>query len=161
MKTIRLKALLVFLLAATWFLRSEIPWAQSARPELEGSIVVTEGKSAQGYPYMHGGVGSKEREYMEERGKPYNVKFSFADKRGPYIAGVKIVLEGENRTEIVNLVSEGPWFYIQLPAGTYSLKATFASKTNEIKGFKVFKDKKIHQTLIWDLREESDAVAMR
>jgi hypothetical protein len=109
---------------------------------------------------MHGGVGAAEREQMEKRAGPYNIKFSFADKRGPYIAGVKIVLECENRTEIVNLVSAGPWFYIQLPPGTYSLKATFASKTNEIKNFKVFKDKKIHRTLIWDLREESDAVAM-
>jgi hypothetical protein len=155
------RGLLVFFLAATGFLWSGTPRAHAAAVELGPAIVISEGKSPQGYPYIHGGVGSDERAAMEERGKSYNVKFSFADKRGPYIAGVKVLLEGENRTEIVNVVSNGPWFYIQLPPGTYNLKATFGPKTSEVKAFKVSKDKKINQTLIWDLGEDTGPLALR
>jgi hypothetical protein len=156
-----LRALVFFFLSATCFLWSETPAAQSATPALGPVIMVAEGQSPQGFPYMHGGVGLDERESMEQRGKSYNVKFSFADKRGPYIAGVKVMLEGENRKEIVNIVSDGPLFYIQLPPGTYNLKATFGPKTNEVKALKVFKDKKINQTLIWDLGAEADQVTVR
>ena len=156
-----LRSWLVLYLVAIWFLWSGMSAAQSGVPELGPAIIVTEGKSPQGFPYMHGGVGSDEREYMEERGKSYNVRFAFADKRGPYLAGVRIVLEGENRIEIVNIVSDGPWFYIQLPTGTYNLKATFGPKTNELKAFKVSKHKKINQTLTWDLGAEIDQVVGR
>ena len=158
---IKLRSVVVLFLSATCFLWSGTPAAQAATAELGPSIMISEGKSPQGFPYMHGGVGTAEREYMEERAKTYNVKFVFADKRGPYLAGVKIVLEGQNKAEIVNTSTDGPWFYIQLPPGTYTLKVTFGPKTNEIKGFKVSKDKKIYRTLIWDVSGDPDPVTVR
>jgi hypothetical protein len=123
--------------------------------------MITEGKSPQGFPYMHGGVGSAERDAMEQRGKSYNVKLSFADKRGPYVASVKLLLQGADKKEIVNLTTDGPWFYIELPPGTYTVQATLGAKSSGIKALKVSKDKKIQQTLIWDLGEEQDPVVTR
>ena len=158
---ISLRSLAALFFSASCFLTSGIALAQPAAAELGPVIMVTEGQSPQGFPYMHGGVGSDERESMEQRGKSYNVKFSFAEKRGAYLAGVKTVLEGEQGTEIVNLISDGPWFYIQLLPGTYNLKATFGPKTNEIKAFKVSEDKKINRTLTWDLGAEADQVRVR
>jgi hypothetical protein len=136
-----------------------IPTTHSA--EVGSSVIITEGKTPQGYPYIYGGVSSGEREIMEERGKSYNVKLSFADKRGPYLAGITLVIEGAKGTEIVNITTDGPWFYIQLPPGTYTVKATFGAKTNELKPFRVAKDKKTQQTLTWDVGEDKDAVSAR
>jgi hypothetical protein len=48
------------------------------------------------------------------------------------------------------------WFYIQLPSGTYKLKATFKGETKQIKNFRVTKDKVVQQTLIWDLGKRAE-----
>jgi hypothetical protein len=122
--------------------------------------MITEGKSPQGFSFMHGGVGSAERKQMEQLGKSYNVKLSFADKRGPYLAGVQLVIEGANRAEIVNLTTDGPLFYIQLPPGTYTVKASFGAKTQEMKVLKAGKDKQVRQTLVWDAGGEPDPVTL-
>jgi hypothetical protein len=42
---------------------------------------------------------------------------------------------------------------MQLPAGTYTVKATLGGVTREIKNLTVPKDKAVQRTLIWDLGE--------
>jgi hypothetical protein len=91
---------------------------------------------------------------MEKEGKAYNVKLSFVEKSGTYLSDVKLVIEGSKGTEIINTVTNGPWFYIQLPAGSYTIKATLNDKAREIKRFAVPKDKTVQQTLLWDLGEQ-------
>jgi hypothetical protein len=136
-------------------------WVGAAVAQPSDNIVITEGKSPQGYPFMHGGIGSAEREQMEGKGKVYNLKLSFADRRGPYLAGVQLVIEGEKRAEIVNLTTSGPLFYIQLPPGSYTVKATFGAKTHEIKALKIVKDRQARHTFVWDAGGEPDPVAAR
>jgi hypothetical protein len=128
------------------------PVAESASSGLPPAIVITEGKTPQGFPYLSGGVSTDEREAMEKQRKAYNVKLSFAEKRGPYLSDVKLVIEGAKGTEIISTVTTGPWFYIQLPSGSYTVKATFNDKTREIKPLEVPKDRTVQQTLTWDLR---------
>jgi hypothetical protein len=126
----------------------EVPAAQ-----FSPAIIIVEGKTTQGFPYLSGGVGSDEREVMEERGKAYNVKLVFAEKTGAYLSNVKLVIEDAKREEMVSLNANGPWFYIQLPPGSYSVKATFGEKSNELKALRVTKDKKAHHVFVWDLGE--------
>ena len=118
------------------------------------TIVITEGKTNQGYPYLFGGVGSDEREAIEERAKGYNVKLIFAEKRGAFISGVTVLLATAKGAEIASLMTQGPWFYIQLPPGDYAVKATFKGETKQIKNLSVPKDKRVLQGLIWDLGEQ-------
>jgi hypothetical protein len=58
----------------------ELPAAQ-----FPPTIVIVEGKTTQGFPYLSGGVSSDEREVMEERDKSYNVKLMFAAKTDAYL----------------------------------------------------------------------------
>jgi hypothetical protein len=90
---------------------------------------------------------------MEAWGKAYNVKLSFAEKKGPYLSDVKLTLEAAKEAEIITITTTGPWFYIQLPAGTYTVKAALGGITREIKNLTVPKDKTVQRTLIWDLGE--------
>ena len=61
----------------------EVPQAESRFTRTPPAIIITEGKTAQGFRYLHGGVGSDEREMMEKKEAAYNVKLSFAAKGGP------------------------------------------------------------------------------
>jgi len=130
------------------------PVAELVAAQFPPTIVITEGKTNQGYPYLFGGVGSDEREAMEERAKGYNVKLIFAEKRGAFVSGVTVAIANAKGAEIAALKTEGPWFYIQLPPGDYSIKARFKGEIKEIKNMTVPKDKRAQQGLTWDLGEQ-------
>ena len=135
-------------------LRCCVPSTDSLAAQFPPAILITEGKTPQGFPYLSGGISTEEREGMEEIGKAYNVKLTFAEKKGAFVAGVRLVIQGEKGAEIVNMLTDGPWFYIQLPAGVYKLQATFAGEKKEVRRLMVSKNKRIQQGLIWDLGEE-------
>jgi hypothetical protein len=125
-------------------------WAGQFPP----TIVITEGKTIGGFPYLFGGVGSDEREAMEERAKGYNLKLVFAEKRGAFISGAVVMIATSIGAEIDTMTVKGPWFYIQLPPGDYTVKATFKGQTKQINNFHVPKDKRVQQVFVWDLGEE-------
>jgi hypothetical protein len=137
-------------------LYAALPWTprgESASVDIPPGVIITEGKTQQGFPYLSGGISTDEREVMEAWGKAYNVKLSFAEKKGPYLSDVKLTLEAAKEAEIITITTTGPWFYIQLPAGTYTVKAALGGITREIKNLTVPKDKTVQRTLIWDLGE--------
>jgi hypothetical protein len=124
--------------------------------EIPPAMIITEGKTNQGFPYLFGGVSSNEREAMEQRAKDYNLKLVFAEKYGPYLSGVSVALASVKDGEILAMATNGPWFYIQLPPGTYEVKATFKGETKQMKNLRVMKDKTVQQTFIWDLGEKPE-----
>jgi hypothetical protein len=135
-------------------LRCSRPTTEAIAAELPPSIVITEGKTAQRFLYLSGGVGADERAALEERGKAFNVKLVFAEQHGPFLADVKVAIDDGKGTEIVSLTSVGPWFYIQLPPGPYNVNATYKGQTQEIRNLQVAKDKALRRTLTWNLAEE-------
>ena len=58
--------------------------------------------------------------------------------------------------EIASLATDGPWFYIQLPPGTYSVKATFKGESRQSKELRVAKDKMVQQVFVWDLGKNNN-----
>ena len=130
-------------------LRTDLLAAEIAAPN-----TITEGKTAHGYPYLAGGVSSNEREIFVERGRDFNLKLSFADRRGPYIADVEVVIEAATGGQIIRMETDGPLFFIQLPDGNYAVKATFNRETKRV-NVKLLKDKAVHYTLLWDLRDSN------
>ena len=131
-----------------------LPSAESASPDLASAIAITEGKTEQGFAFLSGGVSSDEREVMEQKGKAYNVKLSFAEKRGPYLSDIKLEIRGPKGAEIISTTTNRPWFFIQLPAGTYAVRAGFKGQIKEIRNLTVSKDKAVRQTFVWDLGEQ-------
>ena len=124
--------------------------------EIRPAIIITEGHTSQGFPYAFGGVSSNEREAMEERAKEYNLKLVLAEKNGPYISGVTVTLSSVKEGEILAVATEGPWFYIRLPAGTYDITANFKGQTKRVKNLSLTKDKKVQQIFIWDLGTQAE-----
>jgi hypothetical protein len=146
--------LALFFLLSLEPMRCGTPTTNALAAQFPPVLIITEGKTSQGFPYLFGGVSSNEREAMEERAKGYNVKLVFAEKRGAFISGVTLMIASANGAEIASLNTDGPWFYIQLPPGEYAVKATFKGETKQIKNLRVAKDKTVQQGLIWDLAEQ-------
>jgi hypothetical protein len=129
--------------------------AQPTAEENPPGVMISRGTSPQGFPYLSGGVSSDEREIMEALAKDYNVKLTFAERRGSYLADVRLVITGTKGDEIIATTANGPFFYIQLPVGSYAVKATTNGETKEIKRLDVPKGKTVERTLVWDLGEQS------
>ena len=131
--------------------RCSVPQTVTLAAQFPPAIVITEGKVAQGFPYLTGGVGSDERAAMEERAKNYNVKLVFAAKDGSFLADVKLTITGGKDFGAINATATGPWFYIQLPPGIYHVKADFEGRSKEAKLVGVVPDRRVQQVFVWDL----------
>ena len=119
-----------------------------ARAAVEG---IVSGKTANNVAYMSGGVGIDERQQMQMKAKDYDLKLSCADSRGEFISDVKVIIDDRHGKELVNLITAGPWLFVELPTGNYQLKATFAAHTEEIKDIHVSQGHLAARLLHWDL----------
>jgi hypothetical protein len=136
--------------------RCGLPTVNFEAAEIRPAIIITEGKTSEGFPYLFGGVSSNEREAMEERAKDYNVKLVFAAKDGSFISGVAVRIATAKGVQIAAVATDGPWFYIHLPAGIYSVRATLNGETRQIKELRVTKDKMVQQGFVWDLGKNNN-----
>jgi hypothetical protein len=116
----------------------------------------TAATSRAGYPYMAGGVGFDERQLMAELGNNFNLKLTFAEQSGIYLADVRVVITNQNGEEIVNTSAGGPWFYVQLPPGRYDVKASFAGTTKRISNIPVSNSQQTSRMFHWDLPSEPE-----
>ena len=114
---------------------------------------IVQGTTAQGYGLMSGGVGIEARNQMMERANPYDLKLSFADRAGDYLSDVKVAIEDERGQRIVDTTAAGPWFYAELPAGKYDIKATFNNRAEEIKNVAIAKGHPVARLLHWNVED--------
>ena len=78
--------------------------------------------SMHGVKYLTGGVGLDERAAMEKAAKGnYNLQLVFAEATGPYLADVKVDIQGKDGKKLVDMSTNGPWFFVELPNGQYSI----------------------------------------
>jgi hypothetical protein len=86
--------------------------------------MISEG-SYEGTPWLSGGVGEGEREYLlQEYADDFNLKLEFAVAQGNYLADVGVLIAKPAGEVVMNTLSKGPWFMTKLPAGTYRVRAT-------------------------------------
>ena len=86
-------------------------------------------KKAGEISYLSGGVGKPEREQLRALEKDFNLKLVFSAADGKYVANVRIVVSDAKGRKLLEHVADGPFFMARMPAGEYSVAATFAGKT--------------------------------
>lgn len=96
--------------------------AQSILAYQADGISIEQGKS-NGVPFMTGGVGLNERAVMKNMAGHYNVRLVFATISGAYLTDVKVVIHDGNNRTLIDKESNGPWFFVDLPKGRYSVTA--------------------------------------
>jgi hypothetical protein len=89
-----------------------------------GAASLVEKKTADGIPYITGGVGLEEREEMMQMPRAYNLKLVFAVPEGNYLADVEVVIsKSKGVPPLLKAMTEGPWLLVQLPEGEYEISA--------------------------------------
>jgi hypothetical protein len=101
------------------------PGSGEARTPPYPEINVTTGKTPAGCPYMNGGVSVDERRTMERAAKSYNFKLVFTRPAGTPVVPAFVMIGANNWRGVDKIVQHGPWFYIQLPSGAYTILAHF------------------------------------
>jgi hypothetical protein len=86
----------------------------------------TWGQGAGTVPYASGGVGLNSQEELAARQGEFSLKLVFAEKgTGSYLANVEVKIADASGRTVLEATSDGPWFYAKLPAGAYSVTATY------------------------------------
>lgn len=104
------------------------PLAQAQLPQAE---------TAQGIRYVTGGFGSDEAAAFKSGKSQYPVSITFAasdqDGATPYVAEVSVEFVDEQGKSVLSLPSVGPYLLVDLPAGSYTVRASYEGKTQEQK----------------------------
>src|SRR5205823_2940097 len=73
---------------------------------------------------VSGGVGVTDRQGLQTLPPTHNLQLIFRQKpRGNYLAAVDVMLVEEKGKAVLHAISDGPWFYANLPPGRYYVLA--------------------------------------
>lgn len=83
-----------------------------------------------GVRYTSGGVGESERAELNALSGQFNLRLLFAMQgSGDYLADTKVIIADKRGETVLSATSNGPWFYAQLPPGTYTVEASTPNQT--------------------------------
>jgi len=145
---------LIFGLSFAGFIVSVLAGRVAAQTPAESLPGITRGVTEQGSPYMTGGVGSGEREKMQSLAGEYNLKLSFAETSGMYISDVWLSIAKDGR-QILQTITNGPWFYIKLPPGVYTVEAAYENETKRIENLDIGKGDRVTRLIHWPAEKPS------
>jgi hypothetical protein len=111
--------------------------SSDARTPRYPELSVVRGTTPAEYPYMNGGVSFDERRAMERAAKIYNLKLVFTRPAGTPVAPAFVMIGANNGRGIDKIVPRGPWFYIRLPPGGYTILARFDRQVVLIRNVKL------------------------
>jgi hypothetical protein len=78
---------------------------------------------------LSGGYGAEERDALGAREAEYNVSLVFAAQDGDYLGGADVVIKNAKGETVLEATAEGPWFFVRLPQGNYTITASALGKT--------------------------------
>ena len=113
-------------LAATWSATLHAQSASTGATRVEPSKIE---KTRDGIEYLSGGVGIDAQDRINERAKEFNLKLVFTLTEGNYVADVGVALKDARGRTVVEDTADGPFFLAKLPAGQYTVAATYEGRT--------------------------------
>lgn len=113
-----------------------------------------------GIAYVSGGIGEDSQERLAAREREFNLKLVFTLVEGNYVADVNVTVSNAGGSNIVEHVADGPFFMAKLPAGLYSVTATYEGRTVTRK-VKVAAERLRTEYLRWPSNPETDLAVSR
>jgi hypothetical protein len=83
-------------------------------------VLYASGVAAQEIIPLSAGVGEEDRAPRPE----YSTKLVFFVASGAYLADVSVVISRKTDNFVLKTKAEGPWLFVNLPAGHYDVQAT-------------------------------------
>jgi len=87
-----------------------------------------------GASFISGGIGLDSQARLKAREQEFNLKLVFTLVEGNYVADVGVTIKNAAGKNVVQLVSNGPFFMARLPAGKYAVNAVYggAMQTRQV-----------------------------
>lgn len=117
-------------MSTRWLVAALVPLALAAGVPAHAASAAAAGGQGQ---VLSGGVGSAERDRLAEQARGYELKLVFTTQKGAYLADVPVQISDAKGSVVVDAVSQGPWMFVDLPGGSYTVKATYEGKTESRK----------------------------
>lgn len=87
-----------------------------------GSIKI---EDYRGIRYLSGGIGEGERAELNALSNQFNLRLLFAMQgSGNYLADIRVNILDSRGEVALSAESNGPWFFAQLPPGTYTIEVS-------------------------------------
>jgi hypothetical protein len=74
-------------------------------------------------------VGIDAQDRINQRAKDFNLKLIFTLTEGNYVADVGVAVKDAKGRTVLEDTAEGPFFLAKLPAGQYTVAATYEGRT--------------------------------
>jgi hypothetical protein len=92
--------------------------------------LLPEAHTQNGITYSSGGISEDEATAMKAAASAYNLMLTFAEKgTGEYLADVTVTIKDINGRTVLDTISKGPLFLIDLPAGRYTVQTEVNGQT--------------------------------
>jgi hypothetical protein len=83
------------------------------------------GMTELGQPFVSGGVGATEQDTLNQERTGYDLTILTAARdSGNYLADVHIRITDSQSKQVLDTTMDGPWLFVELPAGRYQVEAT-------------------------------------
>ena len=108
--------------------RRMAPWAVllGAVAAASAATAMQTGITAQGRPYVSGGVTHEELVALHERRESFNLWVVTAALRsGAHLSDVRVTIRDEKKQTVLDESLDGPWLFINLPLGRYEVQASY------------------------------------
>jgi hypothetical protein len=92
---------------------------------------VIEGRTADGHRYVAGGIGIEEVDQLRAQAAAYSLQLITAARGGEYLAGTHVRILGAGNEAVLDTRIDAPWLLVDLPAGRYTVIATYSGTTQE------------------------------
>ena len=112
--------------------------------------------TANGISYLTGGVTVDERQEMTERRKNFSLLMKFAAKSGRYLGDVAVNITNGKGAALFDSTTDGPWLLVNLPAGSYTLKAVSGGVSQSQK-ISIGKNARRELTMYWNVIDKDDS----
>lgn len=100
--------------------------------------------------FITGGIGEEEQTQFKNARSDYNTRMLFTDRTsGAYLANVKVDVMDKAGNLIFTNVSEGPYMYMDLPKGSYTVKTSFKG-TEQTRKINISQNASKNLHFLWD-----------
>lgn len=109
-------------------------------------------RQSAGIRYLTGGVGSDSASSMRAVRSSYPVAISFVYREGKkhqFTSGVGVVIEHPDGAPVLEVVTEGPYLFVDLAPGPYRLRARSSLGAPQHREFQVTAGRRTEFTVVW------------
>lgn len=81
-----------------------------------------------GINFISGGIGEGERAEIRKAATDYTLKIVLSTTSGAYLGDIPVMIYDQSGKEVFKMDMGGPWLYVRLKEGTYTVKASHEGK---------------------------------